>query len=169
MVEGTTSTDHASPRHFCSLSLRGRYWAVLYWSVIGSTGLHSEIFFSLHIFCLMLIEQVIDLRNAKTENLNLGQVCDKFSWNTLKKSVVMVLIHYRKSHSIFSKSEPVLALSDCCRLGKAVCLFLPIPPAYAVQERGPKSLATDFAVQPFCCLLDSGTAFWSNCQITCRG
>ena len=50
---------------------------------------------------------------------------------------------------MFSSREPVVASSDCCRLRKNLCLCLPILPALVVLERGPKSLAIDFAVKTF--------------------
>ena len=53
---------------------------------------------------------------------------------------------YRKSGSMFSSSEPVAALSYCCRLWNALCLCSPVWPPQAEQESCPKSLAVDFAV-----------------------
>ena len=55
---------------------------------------------------------------------------------------------YCKSSCMFSSSEPVMASSDCSRLGNALCLCSPVRPAgaQAEQESGSKSLAIDFAL-----------------------
>ena len=73
-----------------------------------------------------------------------------------KKHLTLELSHYHKSGSTFISIKPVAASSDCSRLGDALPLCLPIPPtgpAQAVQECAPKSLAIDFAVKTFNCLL----------------
>ena len=80
------------------------------------------------------IYKALNLLNCRTGSLHQGQ--------------------YRNSSSTFSSSEPVVALSDCSRLGNALCLCLPILPAQPVLERCPKSLAIDFAVKSFDCLLE---------------
>ena len=73
---------------------------------------------------------------------------------SIKAFLTLKLSQYRKSGSTFSSSEPVAARSDCRRLGNALCLCSPVRPAQAVPERGPKSLAIDFAVKSFDCLLE---------------
>ena len=65
---------------------------------------------------------------------------------SIKTLFALELNQCRKSGSTFSSSEPVAASSDCCWLGNALCLCLPIRPAQAEQESGPKSLAVDFAL-----------------------
>ena len=65
---------------------------------------------------------------------------------SIKTLLTLELNQYRKSNSTFSSSEPVAARSDCRRLGNALCLCSPVRPAPAVPERGPKSLAIDFAL-----------------------
>ena len=61
------------------------------------------------------------------------------------------------------------ASRDCCQLGNALCLCLPVRPAQAVperRERGPKSLAIDIAVKTF----DSSLiALESDCQMIGTG
>ena len=59
---------------------------------------------------------------------------------------------------MFSSNEPVAAHSYCSRLGNTLCWCLPIQPAKAVLEQGPKSCAIDFAVKTFECL----SAFWNS-------
>ena len=73
---------------------------------------------------------------------------------SIKTFLTLELSRYRKSGSTFSSSEPVAARSDCRRLGNALCLCSPVRPAQAVPERGPKSLAIDFAVKSSDCLLE---------------
>ena len=68
---------------------------------------------------------------------------------SIKNFLTIKLSQYSKSGSMFSSREPVVASSDCCRLRKNLCLCLPILPALVVLERGPKSLAIDFAVKTF--------------------
>ena len=83
---------------------------------------------------------------------NFSPIPPNFSFHMKKKSVVtarnlqsiktflaLELSPYRKSGSTVSSSEPVAARSDCCRLGNALWLCLPVRPAQAVPERGPKS------------------------------
>ena len=68
---------------------------------------------------------------------------------SIKTLLTLELSQYRKSGSMFTSSEPVTALSDCSRLGNALCLCSPLSPgqpAQAEQESGPKSLAVDFAL-----------------------
>ena len=77
---------------------------------------------------------------------------------SIKTFLTVELSQYRKSGSTFFSSEPVAARSDCRRLGNAVCLCSPVRPAQAVPERGPKSLAIDFAVKSFDCLLEQPSA-----------
>ena len=72
---------------------------------------------------------------------------------SIKTFLTIELSQYRKSGSMFSSSELVVARSDCSRLGNALCLCSPVRPADAVPERGPKSLAIDIAVKSFHCLL----------------
>ena len=62
----------------------------------------------------------------------------------------------------FSSSKPVSAQSDCSWLRNAMCLCFPIWPAQDVQEGCPKSLAIDFAVKIFDCILEwpSGLIAW---------
>ena len=73
---------------------------------------------------------------------------------------------HRKSGSMFSSSEPVVARSDCSQLGNALCLCSPVRPAQAVPESGPKSLAVDLPSKP-------SITFWNSllrdCQIIGRG
>ena len=89
---------------------------------------------------------------------NLSPIPLKFSFHMKKKIVrarylqsiktflTLELSQYRKSGSKFSSSEPVAARCDCSRLGSALCLCSPVRPAQAVPERGPKSMAIDFAL-----------------------
>ena len=65
---------------------------------------------------------------------------------SIKTLLTLELSQYRKSNSTFSSSEPVAASSYCRRLGNALCLCSPVRHAPAVLERGPKSLAIDFAL-----------------------
>ena len=66
----------------------------------------------------------------------------------IKTFLTLELSQYRKRGSKFSSSEQVAARarSNCRRLGNALCLCSPVRPAPAVPERGPKSLAIDFAL-----------------------
>ena len=72
----------------------------------------------------------------------------------IRTLLTVELCQYCKSGSTFSSSEPVAASSDCCRLGNTLCLCSPVQPAQAMPERGPKSLAIDFAANTFNCLLE---------------
>ena len=65
---------------------------------------------------------------------------------SIKTYLTFELRQYRKSGCTFSSSESVARRSDCRRLGNALCLCSPVLPAQAVRERGPKSLAIDFAL-----------------------
>ena len=66
-------------------------------------------------------------------------------FTSIKTLLTLELSQYSKSGSIFSSSEPFAASSNCSRLGNVLCLCLPVLPAQAEQESGPKSLAIDFA------------------------
>ena len=89
---------------------------------------------------------------------------------SIKTFLTLELSQYCKSGSIFSSSEQVAACSDCRQLGNACVCASPsvVRPAQAVLERGPKSLAVDFAPKSS---ITSGTAFGENlrdCQTTSR-
>ena len=73
---------------------------------------------------------------------------------SIKTFLTVELSQYSKSGSTFSSSEPVVASRDCSRLGYSLCLCLPVRPAQTVLEHCPKSLAIDFAVKTFDCLLE---------------
>ena len=72
------------------------------------------------------------------------------------------LSQYCKCGNTSLHSEQIAARSECHRFGNTVCLCLPIWPAKAVAERGPKRqakvLANDFAVNAFHCFLVPTTA-----------
>ena len=98
---------------------------------------------------------------------NFSSIPSKISFHIKKKSVVtaqylqsiktfliLEVSQYRKSGSTLSSNEPDAARSDCRQLWNALCLCLPVLPAKAVPERCPKSLAIDFAVKSFDCLLE---------------
>ena len=75
----------------------------------------------------------------------------------IKALLTLELSQDSKRGSIFTSSELVAASSNCSRLGNSLCLclpLLPVHPAQALLELGPKSLAIDFAVKTFDCLLD---------------
>ena len=55
----------------------------------------------------------------------------------------------------FLKRASLCQQPQCSRLENALCLCLPVQPAQAVLECGPKSLAIDFVVKSFDCLLES--------------
>ena len=82
---------------------------------------------------------------------------------SIKTFLTVELKQYRKSGSTFSSRELVTARSDCCRLGNTLCLCSPVQTAQAVLERCSKSLAIDFAVKSFDCLLE-----WSSGVIARR-
>ena len=69
-------------------------------------------------------------------------------YKALKTFLTLELSRYCKSVQVktFSSIEPVAASSDCSPLGNTLCLCLPVRLAPAVPERGPKSLAIDFAL-----------------------
>ena len=84
---------------------------------------------------------------------------------SIKSLLTLELSRHSKSGSMFSTSEPVTARSDCSRIGNALCLCSPVRPAQAVPERGLKSLAIDFALKIFDCLLK-----WPSGEIArCKG
>ena len=86
---------------------------------------------------------------------NENKICRHGPISTKHKTFFTVeLSQYRKSGSKFSSSKLVAARSDCRRLGNALCFCLPVRPAPAVPERGPKSLAIDIVVKSLDCLLD---------------
>ena len=70
--------------------------------------------------------------------------CPKF--RSIKTLLTLELSQNCKSGSMVSSSKPVAAASDCCRLGDALSLCLPVRPAQTEQESCPKSLAVDFAL-----------------------
>ena len=64
---------------------------------------------------------------------------------------------------MLSSSEPVAARSDGSRLGNALCLCSPVRPAQAGPECEPKSLAVDFAIKTFDCLLEKLSGVIDRC------
>ena len=73
---------------------------------------------------------------------------------SIKTLFTLELSQYSKSGSTFSSSKLVAASSYCSLLRNALCLCSPVQPAQAELERGPKSLAIDFAVKTFDCRLE---------------
>ena len=89
---------------------------------------------------------------------------------SIKTFFTVELSEYCKSGSTFSSSEPVEACSNCSRLGNFLCLCSPVLSAQAVLERGTKSLAIDFAVKSFDCLLELTSGVIARWQaLVCRG
>ena len=86
---------------------------------------------------------------------------------SIKTFWTLKLSQYCRSGSTIPSSEPVPASSDCSRIGNTGTLFLcsPVWTVQAVQECCPKSLTIASAVKNFNCLLESGLAFGSDCQI----
>ena len=72
----------------------------------------------------------------------------------IKTLLTLELSQYRKSGTTFSSNEQVAASSNCCWLRSALCLCLPVQPAQAVLEPGPKSSDIDFEVKTFDFLLE---------------
>ena len=87
------------------------------------------------------------------EEKKVTHCCPKFTNH--KTFLTLELSQYCKSGSMSSSSEPVAACSYCCWLGNTLCLCLPVQPAQAVPERGPKSSAIDLAVK-------SSIVFWNS-------
>ena len=83
-----------------------------------------------------------------------GDIVAAWYLQSIKTFLTVELSQYSKSGSTFSSSEPVVASRDCSRLGYSLCLCLPVRPAQTVLEHCPKSLAIDFAVKTFDCLLE---------------
>ena len=79
------------------------------------------------------------------------------------------LSQYSKSGSMFSSSKPVAALSDCCRLGNALCLCSPVRPGDLRQpcrSAAPRAWPLILPSKP-------SIVFWNSlrrdCQMTGRG
>ena len=72
----------------------------------------------------------------------------------IKTLLTLELSQYRKSGTTFSSNEQVAASSNCSWLRSALCLCLPLQPAQAVLEPGPKSSDIDFEVKTFDFLLE---------------
>ena len=115
----------------------------------------------------LMIERLSEAMGAALVGNNFLPIPTKFQFTWKKKWLVaawnlqtllaLKLSQYLKSGSMFSSREPVAALSDCSRLWTALCLCSPFQPAQAEQETEescPKSLAVDFALWTFDCLLE---------------
>ena len=126
-----------------------------------------------------MIERFSEAMGAALVGNNFSQILWKFHFKWKKKWLVaarnvqsiktlltLELSQYRKSGSMFSSSEPVAALSDCCRLGNALYLCSPVRPAQAKQESGPKSLAVDLPSKPS---ITSWNSLQRDRQMTGRG
>ena len=128
-----------------------------------------------------MIERFSEAMGEALISNNFSQILWKFHFTWKKKWLVaaqnlqsiktllaLEVSQYRKSGSImmFSLSKPVAARSDCRLLENALCLCLPVRPAQAEPESGPKSLAVDLPSKP-------SITFWNSlrrdCQMTCRG
>ena len=81
------------------------------------------------------------------------------TWDSSRKIVVIKLlrtsalntseIHSHERNSVTISLQVVVTYSNCCRIGNALCLCLPIRPAKAVPEHGTRSTAIEFAVKTF--------------------
>ena len=133
----------------------GKQWA-LRWSATTSRQFHQKFHFTW---------------NKKVTRPNRSLVAAR-NLQIIKTFLTLELSQYCKIGSTFFSSEPVAVHSDCCLLGNALRLCLPVRPAQAVPERGPNSSAfgSDFAVKTFDRLLEKPlgvTAKWPGASICC--
>ena len=74
-----------------------------------------------------------------------------------KSFLILKLSKFSKSSSTFFSSELVMASSDCCLLGYALCLSLPNRPAKAVQERALLLILQSKPLIVFCQMTSRGS------------
>ena len=101
----------------------------------------------------LLANSIENFISHEKKKLLVGVVAAQYL-QSIKTFLTVELSQYSKSGSTFSSSEPVAVSSNCSRIANVMCLCTPFQPTKAVPQLGPKSLAIDFAVKSFDCLLE---------------